>query len=170
MSERLARAVSFGLLGGIAAIVFALLGIQVWVGFIAWAWYVQAGANGEAFMKTVASMIWGAILGGIALMLAIWLRDTMGLFWMIRALLTVWLTIIVLIMSSSVSLLSLVPAGICGYAAVLGIVLQSDDMRTVERLIHPGRTNGLVTVILSVILGAIFGVAAEKVAAAFKKS
>jgi hypothetical protein len=169
MSERLARAVSFGLLGGIAAIVFALLGVQFWVGFIAWAWYVQAGANGEAFKKTVAAMIWGAILGGIALIMAISLRDAMGL-WMLRAFLTVGLTVIVLVMSSSVALLSLVPAGICGYAAVLGIVLQSDEMRTVEVLTHPGRTNGLVTVILSIILGAIFGAAAEKAAAALKKS
>jgi hypothetical protein len=170
MSERLARAVSFGVLGGIAAIVFGLLGLQFWVGFIAWAWYVQAGANGEAFKKSVASMIWGAVLGGTALMLAIWLRDAMGLFWMVRALLTVSLTVIVLMLSSSNPVLSLVPAAICGYAAVLGIVLQNDDMRTIERLIHPGRTNGLVTVILSVILGAIFGVAAEKVTAALRKS
>jgi uncharacterized protein DUF1097 len=170
MSERLARAVSFGLLGGIAVIVFAFLGIQFWVGFIAWAWYVQAGANGEALKKTVASMIWGAVLGGIELMLAIWLRDTMGLSWMIRALLTVTPTVIILMLSSSIPMLSLVPAGICGYAAVLGIVLQNDDMRTISRLIHPGRTNGLVTVILSIVVGAIFGLLAEKVAAALKKS
>ncbi len=170
MSERLARAVSFGLVGGIAAIVFAFFGIQFWVGLIAWAWFVQAGANGEALKKSVASMTWGAVLGGIALMLAIWLRDAMGLSWMIRALLTVGPTVIVLVMSSSIPVLSLVPAGICGYAAVLGIVLQNEDMRTMARLVHPGRTNGLVTVILSIILGTIFGMIAERVAAALKKS
>lgn len=171
MSERLARAVSYGVLAGIGGLVFPLLGLQFWVGFIAWAWYYQAGANGEALKKTAASMIWGAVLGSIALMLAIWLRDSMGLgLWMLRAFFSLALTVIVLVVASSVSVLSLVPAAICGFAAVLGVVLESDDMRTIERLLHPGRTNGLVTVILSIILGALFGMAAEKVAAMLKKS
>jgi len=169
MSERAARALSLAVVGGIAAIVFPLLGLQFWVGFIAWGWYIQAGGNSEALMKTGASLIWGAVLAGLALTIAIGTRNVIGP-WMVRSFIAVAVTAILLVMSSGVAWLSLVPAAICGYAAVLGLVLQDVEMRTIERLMHPGRTNGLVTAILSMILGLIFGVITEKAAAALKKS
>jgi len=169
MSERAALAVSIGILASIAGIVFPLIGLQFWVGFVAWAWCLQTGGDGPGLRKTVASLIWGAVLGGAALMIAILLREAIGP-WMIRAILGVGLTVIVLVMSSSVPLLSLLPAGICGYATVLGYVLQTEELRTTDSLLHLGRSNGLIAVVLAFILGAVFGVGSQKLTAVLKKS
>src|ERR1700734_27189 len=74
MSELLALSVSVAVLGGIWAFIalgplaaFAL----VWVGFIAAGCFFAAGGDTKALTKTIAGMIYGAIVAWVALMIIV---------------------------------------------------------------------------------------------------
>ena len=77
MSKLTALALSIAVLGGVWAFLALnpLAGVAlVWVGFIAWGCYFAAGADGAALQKTIAGMIFGAIMAGVAFIFS-WLRD-----------------------------------------------------------------------------------------------
>ncbi len=72
MSKLTALSVSIAVLGGVWA--FLALGpltgkVLVWAGFIAWGCYFHTGGDTAALKKTIAGMIYGAILAGVALKL-----------------------------------------------------------------------------------------------------
>ena len=72
MSKLTGLALSIAVLGGVWA--FLALGplagyVLVWAGFIAWGCYFALGADTAALQKTIAGMIYGAVIAGIALAL-----------------------------------------------------------------------------------------------------
>jgi hypothetical protein len=169
MSALVALAVSLGVLGGIAAVVFTTLNLAAWVGFISWACFFQAGGDGEALKKTIAGNILGALFGWLAVMLMLAV-PVEGSLWMVRAVLVVGGTIAVMVLASRITVFSLIPAAVYGYAATFGYLFQTPDARSMDRLLHLGRSNGLILVIASVILGGIFGLVSKKMATALTKS
>ena len=73
MSKLTALSISIAVLGGIWA--FLALGplagfVLVWAGFIAWACFFHTGADMPALQKTIVGMSYGAVIAGIALLLA----------------------------------------------------------------------------------------------------
>ena len=74
MSKLTALALSIAVLGGLWT--FLALGplggmVLVWAGFIAWACYFHTGGDNAALQKTIAGMIYGGVIAGVALALVV---------------------------------------------------------------------------------------------------
>lgn len=160
----LALAVSIGLLGGAATYMFLTLGtIQIWIGFIAWASFYHCGGGMDGFKKSVVANIWGAIVGLVALLLITKVSIGLGLIpW---ASIVVAATAFVLVLGAKLPALGAIPAGVYGYAATAGYGLLSGADAAVFNLANP-----LVCTVVSMVIGAVFGIVSEKLAGALTKS
>lgn len=168
MSQSVALSLSIAVLGAIWA--FLALGplssfTLVWVGFIAWGCFFHSGGDNAALTKTIAGTVYGAIIGWIALMIVVKVP--------VPALGTVWPAIIVgvtvffLVIVASIDALSVVPANVYGYAAIVGYVLSKG---ATGALTMGSAAKPLVMTIISLIIGALFGFASGKPAGALQGS
>jgi hypothetical protein len=158
MSSLLALSLSIAVLGAVWA--FLALGplsgfVLVWAGFI---------ADTKALIKTIVGMIYGAVLGWITLLVIVKVP--------VPALGTVWPALVVgffvffLVIVASIDLLSVVPANVYGFAALVGYTLSAG--KTAE-LTAASAANPLSLLILSYILGAVFGYVSGQAANALGK-
>ncbi|MES1987373.1 MAG: DUF1097 domain-containing protein [Pseudomonadota bacterium] len=165
MSKLTALALSIAVLGGVWA--FLALGplggaapiALVWVGFIAWGCYFHTGGDSAALQKTIAGMSFGAVIAGIALYLV-----SSGMFAALGTLaapVIIAVTVFVLVIVAGISLLSVVPANVYGYAATAGLALTAG---TAANSTAMNLTNPVLLVIVSTIIGAIFGMLSGKLA------
>lgn len=164
MSKVTALAISIAVLGGIWA--FLALGplagfVLVWVGFIAWGCFFHTGGDTVALQKTIAGMIYGAIIAGIALALVV--TNPLGLPASFAAAIYIAITVFFLVIVANLSLLSVVPANVYGYAATAGYALSTESAGNYAAMDF---TNPVLLVALSVVFGAVFGLVSAKVAAA----
>ncbi len=173
MSKLLALSLSIAVLGGVWA--FLALGplagsatapavALVWVGFIAWGCYFATGADNAALQKTIVGMIYGAVIAGIALYLV-----SSGMLAGLGALaapVIIAVTVFFLVIVAGQSLLSVVPANVYGYAATAGLALTAG---TAANTLALGLSNPVIQVAISVVLGALFGMASGKLAAVLGK-
>jgi hypothetical protein len=167
MSKVTALAISIAVLGGVWA--FLALGplagyVLVWVGFIAWGCFFHTGGDSVALQKTIVGMSYGAIIAGIALALVV--NNPLGLPDAFAAAIYIAITVFFLVIVANISLLSVVPANVYGYAATAGYALSTESAGNYGAADF---TNPVLLVILSVVLGAIFGLVSGKVAAAISK-
>ena len=155
MSDLLALAVSVAVLGGIWA--FLALGplagyALVWVGFIAAGCFFAAGGDTKALSKTIAGMIYGAVIAWIALLIIANVpMPALGTVW---PAIVVGITVFFLVIVASADLLSCVPANVYGYAALVGYALSAGKLAA---LTAADNSNPLFVTIVSVILGAVLG-------------
>lgn len=159
MSKLTALSVSIAVLGGVWA--FLALGplagkVLVWAGFIAWGCYFHTGGDNAALQKTIAGMIYGAIIAGIALKLVG--MNPLGLAGAAGPAIYIAVTVFFLVIVASINLLSVVPANVYGYAAVAGYALSANNMNVTAMDL----TNPVLLVSLSAVLGALFGMASGK--------
>jgi hypothetical protein len=143
----------------------------VWAGFIAWGCYFHSGADGNAFKKTVAGTCYGAIIGWIALLLIVNVSvPSLGVVW---PAILVGVTVFFLVIVASIDLLSVVPANVYGYAAIVAYGLHQassePNIGPLKNLTSGSFANPLILLIVSLILGAIFGVLSNKLSAALAK-
>jgi hypothetical protein len=167
MSKLTALAVSIAVLGAVWA--FLALGplarsVLVWAGFIAWGSYFHSGGDAAALQKTIVGMIYGAIIAGVALALVV--SNPVGLGAAIAAPVYVGVTVFFLVIVANISLLSVVPANVYGYAATAGYALSTN---TANLTTTPDLTNPVLLVALSAIIGALFGAASGKLAGVLGK-
>ena len=167
MSKLLALALSIAVLGGVWA--FLALGplagmVLVWVGFIAWGCYFHSGADSAALQKTIVGMSYGALIAGVALALVV--HNPIALSAAIAAPVYIAITVFFLVIVASLPLLSVVPANVYGYAAAAGYALSTNSA---GMSMLPNFTNPVLLVILSVVIGAIFGMLSGKLAAILGK-
>jgi len=162
MSKLTALAVSIAVLGG----VWAFLALNplasvalVWVGFIAWACYFHTGGDNAALQKTIAGMSFGAVMAGIAL--ALISGDVLAGLGVLGVPVIVAITVFPLVAASGISLLSVVPANVYGYAAAAGLALTAG---TAGNAAMADLSNPVLLVIISTVLGAVFGMVSGKVA------
>ncbi len=167
MSKLTALAVSIAILGG----VWAFLALNplasatlVWVGFIAWGCYFHSGADTAALQKTIAGMSYGAVIAGIALYLVS--SGVLGGLGALAAPIIIAVTVFALVIVAGANLLSVVPANVYGYAATAGLALTAG---TAGNSMMANLTNPVLLVIISVVLGALFGMASGKLAGALGK-
>ena len=168
MSKLTALALSIAILGGVWAFLALnpLAGVVlVWVGFIAWGCYFHSGADSAALQKTIAGMSYGAVIAGVALYLVS--SGVLGGLGALAAPIIIAVTVFALVIIAGVNLLSVVPANVYGYAATAGLALTAGTAGNSTML---NLTNPVLLVIISVILGAIFGMASGKLAGAIGKS
>jgi Protein of unknown function (DUF1097) len=161
-----ALSVSIGLLGGIATILYLKLGLLIWAAFLAWACFFHAGGNDSGFKNTIVCNTFGAFCAWVAavVILSIPLADSLTL--PVWAGIVVGLTVGLMCLAAHVPALSAIPASVYGYAAVFAYLLQTPDALTKEKLLSATMGNAFLVVVISMILGAIFGFASAKMAAA----
>jgi hypothetical protein len=162
MSKLTALALSIAVLGGVWAFLALnpLAGTAiVWVGFIAWGCYFHTGGDNAALQKTIAGMSFGAIMAGIAL--AVVVSGALAGLGSIGAPLIIAVTVFPLVAVAGMNLLSVVPANVYGYASTAGLALTANTAGNVQAL---NLTNPVLLVIISVVIGALFGVASGKLA------
>ena len=165
MSKLTALALSIAVLGGVWA--FLALGplggaapiALVWVGFIAWGCYFHTGGDNAALQKTIAGMSFGAVIAGIALYLVS--SGMLAALGTLAAPVIIAVTVFVLVIVAGISLLSVVPANVYGYAATAGLALTAG---TAANSTAMNLTNPVLLVIVSTIIGAIFGMLSGKLA------
>lgn len=163
MSQLTALAVSIAVLGGVWAFLTVggpLAGAAlIWVGFIAWGCYFHTGGDNAALNKTIAGMIFGAVMAAIALYLI-----TSGALAGLGALtvpVIIAATVFPLVIVAGNDLLSVVPANVYGYAATAGLALTGGTAANVTMM---DLSNPAILVAISTVLGAIFGMVSGKVA------
>lgn len=172
MSKLLALAISIAVLGGVWA--YLALGpfgmgdgdaeLLVWVGFIAWGCYFHSGADNAALQKTIVGMSYGAVIAGVALALVG--ANPLGLPGAVGPAVYIAVTVFLLVIVANISLLSVVPANVYGYAATAAYALQTAGAGSVSAA---NLTNPVLLIILSTIIGALFGMASGKLAGAIGK-
>jgi len=162
MSKLTALATSIAVLGGVWAFLALnpLAGAAlVWVGFIAWGCYFHTGGDNAALQKTIAGMIFGAVMAGVALYLVS--SGALAGLGTLAAPVIIAVTVFPLVALASSNLLSTVPANVYGYAATAGLALTAGTAGNVTAM---DMTNPVLLVAVSVVLGALFGMASGKVA------
>lgn len=167
MSKLTALALSIAVLGGIWA--YLALGplagsVLVWAGFIAWGCYFHTGGDNAALQKTIVGMIYGAVIAGIALALVV--NNPVGLPAAVAAPVYIGVTVFFLVIVAGISLLSVVPANVYGYAATAGYALSTD---TAGYYAAMDLSNPVLLVALSTVIGAIFAMASGKLAGVLGK-
>jgi hypothetical protein len=173
MSQLTALSVSIAVLG--ALWVFLALGplaglVLVWAGFIAWGAFFHTGGDTAALQKTIAGMIYGAVIAGIALFLVV--HNPASLPAAIAAPVYVGVTVFFLVIVAGCNLLSVVPNNVYGYAATVAYSLSVptvDGVGPLASLTAPSFANPVLLLSLSFVLGAVFGLASGKLAGALGK-
>jgi hypothetical protein len=77
---------------------------------------------------------------------------------------------VVLVLAAHIKLLSAIPSGFYGYAAVFAFLLMTKDALSLPALTKINMQNGLVAVGLALIVGNLFGIASAKLSAAMQPS
>ena len=160
MPRTIALAASVGVLAVVATWLFGLAPLtaaklQVWQAFIAWGCHYQSGGKFRGSLATVICMIFGAVVGMVAVM-GVGQMTTLGVY---AAPVAVGLGATVIVLASKVPLLETIPASVYGFAAIAGLILLSKMDPTLA----------LVPTALSVVIGAVFGFVSEVIANALTK-
>jgi hypothetical protein len=174
MKPLVALSLSIAILGAIWA--YLALGplsgyVLVWAGFIAWGCYFHSGADGKALTKTIGGTVYGAIIGWIVLLLVV--NTSMPALGVVWPAILVGVTVFFLVIVASIDLLSVVPANVYGYAAIVAYALHQPSadpgVGPLKNLTSASFANPLILLIVSLVIGAYFGFFSNKLAGALTK-
>ena len=175
MPQLVALSVSIAVLGAIWA--FLALGplggiVLVWAGFVAWGCFFHTGGDDQALVKTIAGNIYGVVIAWIALLIIVNVPvEGLGTVW---PAIVVGVTVFFLVIVASIDKLSAVPAQVYGYASTVAYSLhQATDAEAgsgpLANLASASMQNPLLLLIVSMVVGALFGWASGKLAGALTK-
>ena len=174
MPQLVALSLSIAVLGGIWA--FLALGplagfVLVWAGFIAWGCYFHSGANVDALVKTIVGSIYGIVVAWIALLIIVNVSvASLGVVW---PAIVVGVTVFFLVIVASIDKLSVVPANVYGYAATVAYALHQQGTDggpgPLQSLTSASFLNPLILLIVSMVIGAIFGYVSGQLAGMLTK-
>src|SRR5688500_5479969 len=163
MSGYLALALSVGVLAVLDTWLYigplssTILPGLIWVSFIAWGCPFHSGGGIKGTTTTVACMIWGAVVGLGAVLLAT--GPLASLDAPVAFGTAVGLGAALICLSSKVPLLATIPASVYGFASIAGALP-----------LHDGNPKAaILPVAASIIIGAIFGYVSEMIANALTK-
>jgi len=164
MSANLALAISVGVLGAIATWLFlGPLGgvLAIWAAFIAWGCFFHCGGKETGLQSAILGNIAGAVIAGITLWVATQtgIGNTIGL--PIWAGLCVGVGVAVMVLLANIPAFAAIPAQVYGFASVVALTLLGNGA---GRLASISMDNPVVVIVISMIVGAIFGWVSEKVA------
>lgn len=166
MSQLVALSVSIGLLGGIATILYLNLGLLIWAGFIAWACFFHSGGDGNALRNTIVGNAFGAFCAWVAALIILHFPLADSLTLPVWAGIVVGLTVMAMCLAAHIKAFSVIPASVYGYAATFAYLLQTADTMTKDKLMSASMANALLIVIISMAIGALFGLASGKLGGA----
>ena len=174
MKSLVALSVSIAVLGAVWA--YLALGplsgyVLVWAGFISWGCFFHSGADTKALTKTIVGNSYGALIAWIALLIIVNVAmPALGVVW---TAIVVGATVFFLVIVASIDVLSVVPANVYGFAAVVAYSLHQasadPDVGPLKNLTSTSFANPLILLIVSFILGGVFGLISSKLAAALTK-
>jgi hypothetical protein len=166
MSSLVALSVSIGVLGAIATTLYLNTSLLIWAGFLGWACYFHAGGNEAALRNTIVCNTFGAFCAWVAavVILSVPMADSLTL--PVWAGIVVGLTVLGMCLAAHIPALSVIPASVYGYAATFAYLLQTQGALTLDNLFSGSLANAFLLVAISMALGAVFGMASGKVAAA----
>ena len=163
MSLNTALAISLGVLGAIATWLFlGPLGgaLAIWAAFIAWGCFFHSGGKEGGLQSTILGTAAGAIIAAITLLVA-----NAGFGANLPA--AVWPAIAVgvgvaaMVLLANVPAFGNIPAQVYGFASTVAYTLLTNSA---DKITEVSLANPEVTIILSMIIGAVFGYVSEKVA------
>ena len=132
----------------------------VWVSFIAWGCHFHSGGGVKGMTTAMVGMIFGAVVGVIAILLLMGpfagLGDMAGP-------VAVGLGAFVICLASAIPLLATIPASVYGFASVAGatfLLAGTGDMQPVGAFIPTA---------IAIVVGALFGIVSEMLANAMTK-
>jgi hypothetical protein len=163
--------VSLALVGGVAAMLFFRFGLLIWAGFVAWAILAGAGDDSSALQKTIAGTIFGAVMAWGAFMLNTLVEvPAEGWLWVPRIGVSVAITLLILGVATRASMLSYLPASLAGYAALFGAMATAIAGQSDASILNsPHLHNPLINVVISMVGGALFASASNRVAGSLTK-
>lgn len=180
MPQLTALSLSIAVLGAVWA--FLALGplagfVLVWAGFVAWGCFFHSGGDNKALTKTIAGNAYGVVVAWIALLIIVNVSiPALGVAWPAAV---VGVTVFFLVIVASVDLLSAVPANVYGYASTVAYSLHqpsspgaaAGEMGTgpLQNLTSASFANPLVLLIVSMVIGALFGFVSGRAAKALTK-
>lgn len=171
MSVRMATALSVGVLAGIATWIFLAVGtILIWAAFVAWACFFHCGGDSGALKTTIIGNIFGVVAGWVAALGILYIPLAGALSLPLWAGIVVLVVVVVVCLATSIPALANIPASVYGFACAFAFLLQTPEKLTKEALVSPSFDNVLVVVIVSMVIGALFGWASGKGAGALAKS
>ena len=154
MPMLIALAISISVLSVVATFLFlgplAAMNLQIWQAFIAWASHYHCGGKAAGTRTTIVCMSFGVVVGAVSVMLA----GQLGALGAMAAPVAVGIGAAVIVLAAHVSLLSVIPACVYGFASVAGLIL----------LKGLAPIDAIVPTLLSVAIGAGFGWASEALA------
>jgi hypothetical protein len=172
MSPLVALSLSIAILGAVWA--YLALGplsafVLVWAGFIAWGCYFHSG---KSLSKTIAGTCYGALVAWIAFLIITRVPvPALGTVW---PAIVVGVTVFFLVIVASIDLLSVVPANVYGYAALVAYTLHQPSAAPstgpLQNLTSASFANPLILLVVSLVVGAIFGHISGLLADALGKS
>jgi hypothetical protein len=166
MPALFALATSVGVLAIAATWVFGgpLAGLngQVWIAFVAWGAHFHCGGTIKGTQDAIVCMSFGAVIG----MLAIYLAGALGALGQFAAPIAVGLGATAIVLSSSTKFLAAIPASVYGFASIAGLwLLGGTDVLGADAAVG----SALLPTVLSIVVGAAFGIVSENLANALTK-
>lgn len=163
MSLNTALAISLGVLGAIATWLFlGPLGgaLAIWAAFIAWGCFFHSGGKEQGLQSTILCTAAGAVIAAITLVVAnagigaslppaVWPAIAVGV------------GVAVMVLLANIPLFGNIPAQVYGFASTVALTLLTNGG---DKLTAPALANPVVVIILSMIIGAVFGYVSEKLA------
>lgn len=162
MSSNTALAISVGVLGAIATWLFqGPLGqaLAIWAAFIAWGCFFHSGGKETGLQSAILNNAAGAIIAGITLWVATQTGIDLGS--AVWPAICVGLGVAAMVLLANVPIFSNIPAQVYGFASIAAYVLLKGGA---DQLTSASMQNPEVVIILSMIIGAVFGYVSEKVA------
>lgn len=171
MKSLTALAVSIGIIAAI--VTWLALGplsafVLIWVVFVAWACFFAIGGDNSAFVNTIVCTIFGSVVAWIAAFVILNFPGASAALGLpVWAGIVVGATCILAVLGANIPALATVPATVLGYAASFAFLLQTPDKLSIANLMSSvPKDNVLITVAISMIVGAICGLLSGKLAAA----
>ena len=175
MPQLLSLSLSIAVLGAIWA--FLALGplsgfVLVWGRVRRLGLLFHTGGDDAALTKTIVGNIYGIVIAWIALLIIVNVPvASLGTVW---PAIVVGVTVFLLVIVASVEQLSVVPANVYGYASTVAYSLhQATDAESgtgpLANLASGSFQNPLVLLIVSMVIGALFGFVSAKLAGAMTK-
>jgi len=159
MSLNTALAISLGVLGAVATWLFlGPLGgmLAIWAAFIAWGCYYHSGGKETGLQSTIVCTAAGAVIAGITLKVA---GTSLGLPDVMWTAICVGLGVAAMVLLANVPIFASIPAQVYGFASTVAYAILKGGSVTEVSMANP-----VVVIVLSMILGAVFGYVSEKVA------
>ena len=164
MSSLVALAVSIGVLGGVATILYLKVGLLIWAGFIAWACFFHSGGNTAALTNTIFCNVFGAFCAWVAALVILSFPMADKLTLPVWAGIVVGITVMLMVLGAKIPAFSTIPASVYGYASVFACLLQTPESMTKEKLMSMGLANAFFLVVISLVVGSVFGLLSGKLA------